>query len=87
MRPLNTEGSRGMRPLIQRPLNTEGSRGFLQVDKGEFLIGLRGVGVDLPPKLMNKLWGMADEDGSGAIHYQEFARKFSTYKATASTPS
>merc|ERR1719262_1364010 len=54
------------------------------VNKGEFLTVLRGIGVDFPPAIMNKLWDMADEDGSGNLHYQEFARKFANYKHTAS---
>merc|ERR1719240_2208603 len=54
------------------------------VNKGEFLTGLRGIGVDMPPKIMNRMWQMADEDGSGELRYQEFARKFANYKHTAS---
>merc|ERR1719359_2016900 len=54
------------------------------VNKTEFVNGLRHAGVDLPKVLLDRIWTMADEDGSGSIHYQEFARKFCTFKASHS---
>lgn len=54
------------------------------ISKTEFIKGLRNIGVDLPPEVFERLWKMADEDNSGNIHYQEFARKFCTYKASHS---
>lgn len=55
-----------------------------EVSKGEFFTGLKQVGVDMPPAILERLWAMADEDKTGAIVYQEFARKFANYKHTAS---
>jgi len=55
-----------------------------QVNKREFMTGMRGAGVDLPPEMMDRLWKLADEDNSGTIQYQEFARKFCSFKASAS---
>jgi Ca2+-binding EF-hand superfamily protein len=54
------------------------------IDKKEFITGLRNSGVDLPPEQMERLWSLADEDNSGNIHYQEFARRFCTFKASHS---
>ena len=50
------------------------------VNRKEFGIGMKGSGVDLPPKLVDRIWSMADSDGTGSLAYQEFARKFATYK-------
>merc|ERR1719253_2039407 len=55
-----------------------------EISKAEFMKGIRTVGIDLPPQQREQLWKMADEDNTGNIQYQEFARKFSTYTATAS---
>ncbi|CAD7937081.1 unnamed protein product [Amoebophrya sp. A120] len=55
-----------------------------QVNRKEFGVGLKHVGVDLPPAIVDRIWKMADTDGTGALAYQEFARKFAAYKATAS---
>ena len=54
------------------------------ISKTEFFKGLRQNGVDLPPAQLEQLWRMADEDGTGNLQYQEFARKFASYKATHS---
>jgi Ca2+-binding EF-hand superfamily protein len=53
-----------------------------QINRSEFSIGLKQSGIDLPKDQVNRLWEMADEDGSGVLHYTEFARKFASYKAT-----
>jgi Ca2+-binding EF-hand superfamily protein len=55
-----------------------------QINRGEFIAGLKQTGVDLPKEQLNRLWEMADEDQSGVLHYTEFARKFANYKATHS---
>jgi len=55
-----------------------------QVNKSEFMAGVKGSGVDLPKNQLERLWKMADEDGSGVLIYTEFARKFAAYKATGS---
>jgi Ca2+-binding EF-hand superfamily protein len=55
-----------------------------QINRQEFFTGLKQSGVDLPKEQMLRLWEMADEDGSGVLHYTEFARKFAAYKATHS---
>lgn len=55
-----------------------------QINRDEFMRGLRQSGVDLPKDQMLRLWQMADEDESGVLHYTEFARKFAAYKATHS---
>eukprot|EP00392_Amoebophrya_sp_AT5.2_P011030 g11105.t1 len=55
-----------------------------QVNRKEFGVGLKHSGVDLPPAIVDRIWKMADTDGTGALAYQEFARKFAAYKATAS---
>lgn len=55
-----------------------------EISKAEFMKGIRTVGIDLPPAQREQLWKMADEDGTGNIQYQEFARKFSSYKASHS---
>jgi Ca2+-binding EF-hand superfamily protein len=54
------------------------------ISKTEFMKGIRNSGVDLPPAQLEQLWKMADEDGTGNLQYQEFARKFASYKATHS---
>ncbi|CAD7971754.1 unnamed protein product [Amoebophrya sp. A25] len=54
-----------------------------QVNRKEFSTGLRHVGVDLPPKVVDRLWALADTDGTGALAYTEFARKFAHYRASA----
>ncbi|CAD7960204.1 unnamed protein product [Amoebophrya sp. A25] len=54
------------------------------ISRAEFTRGLRSSGLDLPQDQVDKLWAMADEDGTGNLQYQEFARKFSTYKASHS---
>jgi len=54
------------------------------VNRKEFGIGMKNAGVDLPPKVVDRIWQMADSDGTGALAYQEFARKFAAYKATSS---
>jgi Ca2+-binding EF-hand superfamily protein len=46
--------------------------------------GIKNSGVDLPKPQLEQLWKMADEDGTGNLQYQEFARKFSAYKASHS---
>ena len=51
-----------------------------QVNRKEFGVGLKHVGVDLPPAIVDRIWKMADTDGTGALAYQEFARKFAAYK-------
>lgn len=55
-----------------------------QVNKTEFMNGVRGSGLDLPKAQLERLWRMADEDNSGVLIYTEFARKFAAYKATGS---
>jgi Ca2+-binding EF-hand superfamily protein len=55
-----------------------------QINRSEFLLGLKQSGIDLPKEHANRLWEMADEDQSGVLHYTEFARKFANYKATHS---
>lgn len=37
-------------------------------------------GLDLPPSIIDRIWAMADTDGTGTLAYQEFARKFAAYK-------
>jgi Ca2+-binding EF-hand superfamily protein len=37
------------------------------VNKREFAIGLKQSGVDLPPKLVDRIWKMADTDGTGSL--------------------
>jgi len=54
------------------------------ISKGEFMKGLRNTGIDLPKAQCEQLWAMADEDGTGNLQYQEFARKFASYKASHS---
>jgi Ca2+-binding EF-hand superfamily protein len=53
-----------------------------QINRSEFLVGLKQSGIDLPKDQVLRLWEMADEDNSGVLHYTEFARKFANYKAT-----
>lgn len=53
-----------------------------QINHDEFVNGMKNAGLDLPPSQFEQLWRIADEDNSGAIQYQEFARKFCSFKAT-----
>jgi Ca2+-binding EF-hand superfamily protein len=53
-----------------------------QINRSEFITGLKQSGIDLPKDQVIRLWEMADEDNSGVLHYTEFARKFANYKAT-----
>jgi len=54
------------------------------IDKNEFLNGMRKAAIDLPPQVLEEMWNLADADGSGAINYLEFCRKFSTFNASHS---
>ena len=50
------------------------------VSKTDFFHVLSGNGIELPAEQMEQLWRTADEDGTGSLQYQEFARKFASYK-------
>ncbi|CAD7935507.1 unnamed protein product [Amoebophrya sp. A120] len=54
------------------------------ISKAEFSKGLKSAGIDLPKNQVEQLWSIADDDGGGNLQYQEFARKFASYKASHS---
>ena len=76
----------GIIPCIgQRRHNHADHNGDGAVNKKEFQIGLKQAGLFLPPELIDRIWKLADTDGTGTLAYQEFARKFAAYKVSKSS--
>mmetsp|Transcript_23084 Transcript_23084/g.50828 ORF Transcript_23084/g.50828 Transcript_23084/m.50828 type:complete len:565 (-) Transcript_23084:353-2047(-) len=52
------------------------------VNKGEFVKGLKHIGMDLPKCQYDRLWELADINANGTIDFVEFSQRFSRYKYT-----